>query len=247
MVKFIFQITKLIIAIVLMLLAVSCGNNMNYFSEGLTGNGNVTTVNRTLTENFDAIEAKTGITVTIEQADKYAIDVSTDEDLQEHLKTEVKNGVLSIYFDENINKAQKREVYVKVPNLTKISSSSGAFVESINTIRAENLDLKSSSGSQMKLSLNTKNLSCDSSSGSEISGKGKAENLKTESSSGSSIELEDLEVANAVCKSSSGSTTKVNPFESLDADASSGSSIKYYTEPKVLKKDESSGASISKK
>lgn len=231
----------------MILLSVSCGNNVNFLGEGLTGNGNVTSSKRTLTENFDAIEAKTGITVIIEQADNYAIEASTDENLQEHLKTEVENGVLAIYFDENIYKAEERTVYVKVPSLRKISSSSGASVETKNTIKSENLDLKSSSGSEMKLSINARNLSCDSSSGSEISAKGKAENLRTESSSGSTIELENLEVANATCKSSSGSTTKVNPFESLDADASSGSSIKYYSVPKHLKKDESSGASISKK
>ena len=231
----------------MILLAVSCGNNVNFLGDGLTGNGNVTSSKRTLTENFDAIEAKTGITVLVEQADNYAVEATTDENLQQHLKTEVKEGVLTIYFDENIHKAEKRTVHVKVPTLKRISSSSGSYVESTNTIKSENLDLKSSSGTEMKLNINAKNVSCDSSSGSEISAKGKAENLRTESSSGSTIELEELEVANAICKSSSGSSTKVNPYESLDADASSGSSIKYYTSPKQIKIDESSGASVSKK
>lgn len=246
MVKFIFQITKIIIAFILILLSVSCGNNMNFLGEGLTGNGNVTSSKRTVAENFDAIEAKTGITVLIEQADNYAVEASTDENLQDHLKTEVQNGVLTIYFDKNIYNAKERKVYVKVPSLNKISSSSGSSIESTTTIKAENLDLKSSSGSEMNLSINTKNLSCDSSSGSKILAKGKTENLSTESSSGSVIELENLEVAHAVCKSSSGSATKVNPIESLYADATSGSSIKYYSVPKQLSIDESSGASISK-
>ncbi len=246
MVKFIFQITKIIIAVVMMLLAISCGNNGSFLNDGLSGNGNVTSSKRT-TENFDAIEAKTGIKVIIEQTDNYSIEAKTDENLQEHLKTEVANGVLSIYFDENINTAEERTVYVKVPNLKKISSSSGASVESTTTIKSETLDLKSSSGSEMNLRINAKNLSCDSSSGSEIEAKGKAENLRTESSSGSSIILNNLEVANAVCKSSSGSSTKVNPSESLNADASSGSSIKYYSTPKKIAVDESSGASVSKK
>lgn len=225
----------------MMLLAMSCGNNMNFLGEGLSGNGNVTSSKRTLTENFDAIEAKTGVHVVIEQTDSYAVETNTDENLQEHLKTEVENGVLIIYFDENIYKAKERTVYVKVPNLKRISSSSGASVESTNTLKTENIDLKSSSGSLMKLNVNAKNISCDSSSGSEISANGKAENLRTESSSGSTIQLENLEVANAICKSSSGSSTKVNPYESLDADASSGSSIKYYSTPKQIKVDESSG------
>lgn len=247
MVKFIFQITKIIISVIMLLLTLSCGKVMNSFDNGITGNGNVVETTRTVSENFDAIEAKTGITVIIEQSNTVSVKAKTDEDLQEHLKTEVSNGVLSIYFDENINTAKERTVYVSVPTLRKISSSSGATVESVSTIKSENLDLKSSSGSEMKVSVNSKNLSCDSSSGSIITANGKSENLRTESSSGSSIELSKLEVANAVCKSSSGSSTSVNPLESLDADASSGSSIKYYSTPKQITVDESSGASVSKK
>ena len=225
----------------------SCGNVVNSLSGGITGNGNVVSTNRTVSENFDAIEAKTGIKVIIEQSQIVTIEAKTDENLQEHLKTEVTNGILSIYFDENINAAEERTVYIKVPSLKKITSSSGASVESVNTIKSENLDLKSSSGSEINLSINSRNLSCDSSSGSKISATGKSENLRTESSSGSSIVLNELEVANAICKSSSGSSTKVNPLESLDADASSGSSIKYYSTPKQIKIDESSGANVSKK
>ena len=247
MVKFIFQITKFIISIIMMLLMLSCGNVVNSLTGGLSGNGNVVSTNRTVSENFDVIEAKTGIKVIIEQSQNVAVEAKTDENLQDHLKTEVANGVLSIYFDESINTADERTVYVKVPSLKKISSSSGASVESTSTIKSENLDLKSSSGSSMNLSVISKNLSCDSSSGSKITASGKSENLRTESSSGSSIVLNDLEVANAVCKSSSGSSTKVNPLESLDADASSGSSIKYYSTPKQIRIDESSGASVSKK
>lgn len=231
----------------MLLLMLSCGKVMNSFGDGLTGNGNVVETTRTVSEDFDAIEAKTGITVVIEQSNTVSVKAKTDEDLQEHLKTEVSNGVLSIYFDENINSAEERTVYVSAPNLRKISSSSGASVESVSTIKSENLDLKSSSGSEINLSVNSKNLFCDSSSGSKITAIGKSENLRSESSSGSSIVLNDLEVENAVCKSSSGSSTKVNPLESLDADASSGSSIKYYSTPKQIKIDESSGASVSKK
>ena len=231
----------------MMMLMLSCGNVVNSLSGGITGNGNVVSTNRTVSENFDAIEAKTGIKVIIEQSQIVTIEAKTDENLQEHLKTEVTNGILSIYFDENINAAEERTVYIKVPSLKKITSSSGASVESVNTIKSENLDLKSSSGSEINLSINSRNLSCDSSSGSKISATGKSENLRTESSSGSSIVLNELEVANAICKSSSGSSTKVNPLESLDADASSGSSIKYYSTPKQIKIDESSAANVSKK
>lgn len=247
MVNFIFRMTKFILLLVMAaMFLLSCNSNLN-FNNGINGNGNITTTNRSVSEAFETIEAKTGITVIIEQANEASIVARADENLQEHLKTEISNGILSIYFDENINRAEERKVFVKVPKLTKIAASSGASVKGINTIKSENLALKSSSGSEINLSINSKNLSCDSSSGSKIEANGKTENLRTESSSGSSILLENLETANAVSKASSGSSTKVSPIESLDAEASSGSSIKCYTNPKKIKVDENSGGSISKK
>ena len=39
-----------------MLLTISCGNNVSFLNDGLSGNGQVTSTKRT-TENFDAIEA----------------------------------------------------------------------------------------------------------------------------------------------------------------------------------------------
>ncbi len=225
----------------------SCSNNSNSMFEGIIGNGNVVSNNRKITESFDTIESKTGITVILEQAPIHEVIVKTDENLQSILKTEVKQGVLEIYFDKNNISSDEKTVYVKMPNISKIRASSGSLVESSTSLKAENLELKTSSGSEMELKLNVKNLNCESSSGSEINATGKAQNVVTNSSSGSTINLKDLEMKMASCKSSSGSSTKINPSEILNADVSSGASIKYYSNPRQVTVDESSGGSVSNK
>lgn len=247
MVKLIFKITQFIISIIVLLLMLSCGNSINTFNDGIAGNGTVLENNRTISEKFDAIDVKTGVNVIIEQNEVASITVKTDENLQNHLKTEVSNGILSIYFDESIQSSTLKTVTVAMPILKKIETSSGASVQSTNIIKTEQLDLKSSSGSEILVQLNTKNLFCDSSSGSTIQASGKSENLKTESSSGSSQILNKLEANHAICNSSSGSSTKVYPLESLNAVATSGSSIRYYYSPKQIKIEENSGGNVSQK
>lgn len=55
MIKLIVQITKLVVATLLVLLLNSCGN-----FNGISGDGNVVTTKRAITESFTSIEAKTG-------------------------------------------------------------------------------------------------------------------------------------------------------------------------------------------
>ena len=58
------------------------------------GNGQVTTTKREVTENFTKIETSEAIAVEIEQAENNSIEVETDSNLQNHVKTTISNGVL---------------------------------------------------------------------------------------------------------------------------------------------------------
>lgn len=94
----------------MMLLTISCGNNMNFLNDGLVGNGNVVSTKRN-TESYNAIEAKTGINVLIEQSDNYAIEAKTDENLQEHLKLKSTTEHYP-YFSTKTSILQKKEQYM---------------------------------------------------------------------------------------------------------------------------------------
>lgn len=243
MIKLIIQITKVVIAIVTTLLFQSC-MNVNWDKDTISGNGNVATTTRTITNSFNAIHAKTGLDIRIEQGNTTKIEVQADDNLQDHIFTEVKDGVLLVYADVNIKNAEAKKVYITVSDLYEIKSSSGANVKSENKLNFEKLELESSSGSLIEIEVASKSLSCESSSGSSIIVKGKTTTLNTESSSGSTINLENLFAETGKANSSSGSSTVVNVTNDLNAHASSGSSISYVSKPNSLVVDESSGGSI---
>lgn len=247
MIKVIIQVTKIIVAVILAIIIQSCGNNYDFNRESINGTNNVTTVKRNIQGNFTSIEAKNGLDVIIEQGSSIIVQVEADDNLHSHIFTEVKDSVLIVYTDANFVKTKLQKVYIQLPHLNSIKSSSGAAVKSANELKCEKLTLDSSSGSEMDVFIKVKNLNCESSSGSEIIVVGEANNLSCDSSSGSEINAGKLMAINAKANSSSGSSIILNVSENLTAEASSGSSIEYLSKPIALTKDESSGGSVDLK
>ena len=245
MVKFVVFCTKVIAATIAAVLFSSCHANVNW-GEGLNGNGNVTTEKRNVDGNFSKVDVSRGLNVTLEQGDAYFVEVEADQNLQEHITAKLENGTLIITTDENIDEASSQTVHVKMPSLAALTIASGSSVSVMNVFSGTNIAVKTSSGSEANLSLEYDNVDCESSSGSTLTVKGKALKLKTDSSSGSEINAQGLLVNEVVSQSTSGSSTNVHPLVSLNAKASSGSSIDYDSSPKTVSKEESSGGSVSK-
>ncbi len=245
MVKFVVFCTKVIAATIAATLFSSCHTGFD-LGNGIDGNGNVTTEKRNVEGNFSKVDVSRGLNVTLEQADNYFVEVEADQNLQEHITTRVENGTLTITTDGNIDEATAKNIRVKLPSLTSLEATSGSSVSTKNTFNGTEIEVKTSSGSEANLSLEFDAVSCESSSGSSLTVKGKALKLTTDSSSGSEIDAHGLLVNEVVSESTSGSSTDVNPLVSLNAKASSGSSIDYSSSPKTVTKEESSGGSVSK-
>ncbi|TBN02986.1 DUF2807 domain-containing protein [Hyunsoonleella flava] len=236
---------RIIVTSILSLLMFSC-INMNW-NGGVKGNGNVVMETRTVDEPFSKIKATEGLSVYLTQGGNESITVEADENLQELILTEVKDGVLKIHCKEQIGKASSKKVNVNFKSISGITSTSGSNVYSTNTITSEKLALKSSSGSNMKVKVNTNDLTCDSSSGSNLKVSGETVSLSADASSGSNIKAGDLKAESSEVSASSGANLTVNTSKALIAKASSGGGVKYYGNPEMLDTDKSSGGSISKR
>ena len=220
----------------------SCQFNGN-FGTGVRGNGNVESIEREINEDFNEIKVSRGLDVYLTQSDDVSLKVQADENLHDIIMTEVENNVLRIYADENIKYASSKKVMVSFKDISKISSSSGSDVYSTNTITTENLEISTSSGSDMELDIDTHVTECSSSSGSDLRLSGKTDKLYADASSGSNIKAGNLKTSTCEARASSGADITVNTAKELYAKASSGGDIKYYGNPdKVSKKDGVSGS-----
>ena len=240
-------LVKIIVSTLLSVSLFSCNFDIN-INNGVRGNGHVVSENRTLNKTFTAIKATEGLDVYLTHSDHESITVEADENLQDLIKTEVIDGVLKIHTEKSIGKCTSKKVYVHFKDINSIISTSGSDVFSTNTITLKDLVLESTSGSDMKLDVNTNVLTCKSTSGSDLSITGKTNKLVAEATSGSDIKAENLIAQFSDVKATSGSDIVINTQKELIAKTSSGGDIKYLGNPEHVTVNEStSGGSIKKK
>lgn len=213
----------------------------------VSGNRNVVTENRDTKEDFTKIRVSNGLELHLFQGSKNKISVETDENLQEIIITEVKDGVLKIYAEKNIWKSKARKVYVTFKSLESLTATSGSDVYTKETIKVDNIEISTTSGADINMSIDANSIETSATSGSDIEVSGTANNHTTRATSGASIEAYQLRSKNVTAKVTSGADINVYASESINARATSGGDIDYRGNPKNVDKKESSGGDISAK
>jgi len=239
-------LTKIIVATLMSLTFFSCNFDM-HFNPGVKGNGNVQTEVRNINESFSSIHVSRGLDVYLTQSDNQSIEVEADENLLDIIVVEVENDELKITTTDNIANSKAQKVMVSFKDISGITSTSGSDVYSTNTITAEELKLKTTSGSDMEIDVNVQSLVCSSTSGSDLEVSGKTSKLNAEATSGSDINAGDLLAENSTVKASSGASITVNSSKALTAKANSGGDITYYGNPEKLDTSEGVSGGINKK
>ena len=217
-----------------------------------TGVGTVLASDETQNRNvrdFNAIKVSTGIDLYLSMGNEESVKIVAEDDIIDNIKTEVKNGVLHIYMKQNNSwfnwsGNKTRKAYVSVKELVALDASSGSDVETENTLEGDELEVKASSGSDVKLALHVKNFSIETSSGSDAQLSGRVKYLTADASSGSDIDASDLESVVCHAKASSGSDISLTVTEEIHAKASSGADIVYYGKPATKDIYESSGGDV---
>ncbi|MBP6557966.1 MAG: DUF2807 domain-containing protein [Flavobacterium sp.] len=245
MTKIVVLFSKLVAATLVALSLTSCNANFD-LGNSIKGSGKVITEKRNLA-NFDKVTVSQGLECEIIYSDKLEVTVEADDNLINGIHTTVENGTLDISseYDNYINVTSKR-IIVHMPKIVSLESTSGSTLKSGNILISNDITIKSSSGSSLEVEVEADKVTLETSSGSEQTVIGKALKVYTASSSGSTIDADELLANEVFAQSTSGSSTSVNAAVLLDGKASSGSSISYTNSPKEVRKEESSGGSVSK-
>lgn len=218
------KIVVLMLTILLVIgLLSSCGiSNIS----GIKGSGNAKTETRNVS-GFKEIKAGGAVNLEIIVQKDFSVSIEADDNLLEHIKTEVSGDTLSISPKDSISPKTKIKVKISMPELTNLDIS-GASTANVSGAKTDSLKLNASGASKINIDGETKSLDAKASGASKI----EAENLRTE---------------NAKADSSGASTVTVAPTGDLDAEASGASTVIYTTEPKNIKQNASGASSIKKK
>jgi hypothetical protein len=235
---------KYLTAIILLLSIASCTDAQ--IRRTVYGNGHVGKQDRQAGK-FDGLRVSSGIDVYLKQTDNESITVETDENLQEYIKTEIKDGILNVYTDANIREAEMKRVYVTMKDINSLKTSSAGDIISETPIKTGNLRLSASSAGDIKLEVYVDRIDADLSSSGDMTLSGKADILDVSLSSAGDLNAYGLDVREADVSASSAGDADINVSEKLTARASSAGDINYRGNPKYIDAHSSSAGGVHRK
>jgi Putative auto-transporter adhesin, head GIN domain len=210
------------------------------------GNNKVVTKERNA-EPFTGVSVSTGIDVYLKQGNNEAISVEADENLQEYILTEVRDGVLHVYTEVNIRKAERERVYVTMKEVNSVKTSSAGDVFGETPVKSDRLELSASSAGDIKLEVYAKEIKADISSSGDITLTGETEMLNADLSSAGDLNAFDLKVREADVSASSAGDADINVSEKITARASSAGDINYMGNPRFVDSHSSSAGGVHKR
>jgi Putative auto-transporter adhesin, head GIN domain len=203
---------------------------------------------------FHAIRVSTGIHLYLAQGNETAVAVSASDPVyRNRIRTEVVDGVLNIYYENNEWKfwgddpRKDLKAYVSCSTINGLRASSGAHIEVNGELKSTDLTMDLSSGARFTGKVEVSNLKLEGSSGAHGTISGTATSLKVETSSGSSMQAFDLQTDNCEARTSSGGHVDVTVRKELSVSASSGGHVYYQGDGVIRNVNTSSGGGVSRK
>ena len=193
---------------------------------GVQGSGTSKTETRKQSD-FTKIDVNGAVNVEVSVGSPFRVEVQADDNLLANIKTETKGDTLKIYSEDRISSKTPILVKVSMPEIENFEVS-GASSGNLSSVKADELELKASGASKIKI-------------------EGTANQLNVEASGASTIDAENLKAENAEVNASGASKADVSAEKDLDAEASGASKITYTGEPKNIKQNSSGASSITKK
>jgi hypothetical protein len=199
---------------------------------------------------FHAIEVSGGIDLYLSQGEEAVAVSAAKDEYRDKIITEVKGGVLKIYFETKNNIRidwgnRKMKAYVSFKNLDRLEGSGGSDISIDGSIKVTKLEMEISGGSDFDGKVESDDLKIHASGGSDVDISGRAAKLTIEASGGSDFKGYDL--ASDICnvEASGGSDVHITVNKELSANASGGSDV-YYKGTGLIRDLKTSGASIKK-
>ena len=203
-------------------------------------------------KDFTGVEVSGAISVYLSQGTEDAVAISASAaEIVKKIKTEVRNGILHIYFEgKGMNwngwGNTKMKAYITFKQLNHIESSGACNVKVIGTLNVNNLVVSLSGASDFTGDLAIEKLDLNVSGATKSTLTGKVNQLILGVSGASSVRAYDLVSNRATIGASGASSVHVTVNSALSATASGSSSITYKGAAELNKMIKTGASSIKK-
>lgn len=219
---------------------------LSNFIGGVKGSGNVIKEKREL-NTFHAIDIGSAFHIYIKKGEPQSVEIETDDNLMELIKTSVKNGELDVNVKGNIKNPKKMNIYITIANLDEIELSGAAKLVSEDRFDEDEMEIDISGASDLTIKIKTKKLDIDLSGASNADISGHAYTLDLDASGASNAKIIDLEVNDATVDCSGAASVWLLVKNSLRGEASGASNIIYKGNPKQVSIETSGAASAERR
>ncbi|MBC7904620.1 MAG: DUF2807 domain-containing protein [Gemmatimonadaceae bacterium] len=225
---------QLLFVLIAAMLFSSCDVVMQH-NERVKGNGNLAKTTRSI-NGFTGIDNRGSIDVVISQGD-FKIEVEAEENLMEYIETEVRNGVLEVSFQDNINISTHQDVvvYVTAPTLNSVTTNGSGDIKTEGKIKSsEPVTVYVSGSGNINVDLNAPSVKTEIHGSGNITIAGETKDLESDVHGSGDIRAYELKAENVKSGVHGSGNTDVFASVSIDASISGSGNVKYKGSPKTV-------------
>ncbi|MDG2193245.1 MAG: DUF2807 domain-containing protein [Polaribacter sp.] len=219
---------KIILTSILLTIVFSINAQSWWGGKRVRGNGNVVTETRN-TANYDAISVGGSFDVVLVKGKEGDIRIKGEENLIEHIITEVSGDKLKIRFKRNVNIRTTRKLVVTVPykDLEKISLGGSGNIRSSETLKADRFSMNVAGSGSIHLNLAADTVKSSVTGSGNINVSGNATNLTCSITGSGNINAYGLKVVATSVKVTGSGNIKTTANQSIDAKVVGSGNIYY--------------------
>lgn len=181
--------------------------------------------------DFSGIKAGDAFKIVLTQSDANSLKVTAPENVQAQIKTEVKDGILTISSEGNIKNEEDIIISIGIKSLTSLDISGAADVNSDNQLNCDKLSVESNGAGEIHLDVKANEVKANISGAGDVTLKGTAQMVDATVSGAGELKASNLEAEKAKIKVSGAGDAKVYAKQSLDAEVSGAGDIIYKGNP----------------
>lgn len=238
---------KLATLSLVVLFTVSCSAQ---WGKKVNGNGKMVTIERS-TGDYDAVAVSGWFDVDLVEGNEGDISLKGEENLLEHIITEVKDGKLVIKVEKGINlkpSTWKEGIHVTVPveSINAVSLSGSGDIVGKKTLKTTSFTTSMSGSGDITLDLDASSIAASMSGSGDINLSGSTTDFDVTISGSGDIKAYELEADNVDATISGSADIKVTANKRLKARVSGSGDIHYKGNPEKVDTKTSGSGDITK-
>lgn len=182
-------------------------------------------------DNFTGIKAGDELHITLIQADTSLLKINAPENIQSQIKSEVKDGILTLSTEGNIKDDQDITITITVKSLNSLEIFGAASIKSENKLTCDNMALTSEGIGDIDLEITATEIKSKIGGTGNVTLRGSTQFLEAVISGTGNLKATDLEANKVIARVSGTGDAKINVSQSLNADVSGAGSVIYKGSP----------------